>query len=132
MFSKDAITNWILVYIIKKCTCVHICLHTFGNSLFLCALETPWANYSSAFLEKVQQCHSLIRTLGSNENAVITCCHSIKFQFKSLKVISLRLNGTLLFSLQQMLIYEPTNRISARNALSHRFFSDVKRSIPRC
>ncbi|CAH3169426.1 unnamed protein product [Porites lobata] len=34
--------------------------------------------------------------------------------------------------LQQMLIYEPTNRISARNALHHQFFSDVKRSIPKC
>jgi len=33
--------------------------------------------------------------------------------------------------LQQMLTYEPTRRISARNALSHRFFSDVKRSIPK-
>lgn len=33
--------------------------------------------------------------------------------------------------LQQMLTYEPTRRLSARNALSHRFFSDVKRSIPK-
>lgn len=33
--------------------------------------------------------------------------------------------------LQQMLTYEPISRISARNALSHRFFSDVKRSIPK-
>lgn len=33
---------------------------------------------------------------------------------------------------QQMLVYEPTSRISARNALSHQFFdSDVRRSIPK-
>lgn len=33
--------------------------------------------------------------------------------------------------LQQMLKYEPTSRISARNALSHPFFSDVRRSAPK-
>lgn len=33
--------------------------------------------------------------------------------------------------LQQLLAYEPVSRISARNALSHKFFSDVKRSIPK-
>lgn len=33
--------------------------------------------------------------------------------------------------LQQMLTYEPTSRISARNALSHHFFSDVRRSAPK-
>ena len=31
--------------------------------------------------------------LGSNENAVITCCHSIKFQFESLKAIFPELNS---------------------------------------
>ena len=31
--------------------------------------------------------------LGSNENAVITCCHSIKFHFESLKAIFLELNS---------------------------------------
>lgn len=33
--------------------------------------------------------------------------------------------------LQQMLKYEPTSRISARNALSHQFFTDVRRSAPK-
>lgn len=33
--------------------------------------------------------------------------------------------------LQQMLKYEPTSRVSARNALSHPFFSDVRRSAPK-
>ncbi|KAK2548014.1 Cyclin-dependent kinase 2 [Acropora cervicornis] len=42
---------------------------------------------------------------------------------------SLGQNGADL--LQQLLAYEPVSRISARNALSHKFFSDVKRSIPK-
>ena len=29
----------------------------------LCALRTPWANFSAAFPEKVLQCRSLVRTL---------------------------------------------------------------------
>ena len=34
MFSKTAITNKILAYIIRKCTYVYVCLGKFCNNLF--------------------------------------------------------------------------------------------------
>ena len=47
MFFKDAITNEILAYIIRKCTYVYVCLRTFCNRFFPpCTLGTPQANYS--------------------------------------------------------------------------------------
>ena len=46
----------ILAYIIGKCTYVHACLSMFCDKFLflLCALGTPWANYSAAFPKKVQ------------------------------------------------------------------------------
>ena len=36
----------------------------------------------------------------------------------------------LLLSLQEMLNYDPNKRLSAKNALVHRFFRDVTMPIP--
>ncbi|XP_015773352.1 PREDICTED: cyclin-dependent kinase 2-like [Acropora digitifera] len=55
--------------------------------------------------------------------------HAFKYLTSACKVCN---DCILIFIFtQQLLAYEPVSRISARNALSHKFFSDVKRSIPK-
>ena len=50
---------------------VYVCLHMFCNRFIflLCALGTPWANYSAAFPKRVRQCHNIP---GSGRNTVKT------------------------------------------------------------
>ncbi|XP_074622971.1 cyclin-dependent kinase 2-like [Acropora palmata] len=88
---------------------------------------------------EIDQLFRIFRTLGTPDENLwpgVSDLPDYKSSFPKwpvqnlLQVIpSLGQNGADL--LQQLLAYEPVSRISARNALSHKFFSDVKRSIPK-
>ncbi|XP_029202534.2 cyclin-dependent kinase 2-like [Acropora millepora] len=88
---------------------------------------------------EIDQLFRIFRTLGTPDDNLwpgVSDLPDYKSSFPKwpvqnlLQVIpSLGQNGADL--LQQLLAYEPVSRISARNALSHKFFSDVKRSIPK-